>query len=96
MPRRYFDHLYAEICVALERRVSRYALWLMVWEAGGDPDELGRSQVEHFLAEHLDGLLREEGATLAPRKRRRLERSVLAFSPDHPTPEEWMERICAA
>ena len=93
MPRRYFDHLYAEICVALGRRVSRYAVWLMVWEAGGDPDDLTAHQARTFVEEHLDALLREEGAALAPQARRRLERSILEFAPDHPTPEEWMTRL---
>ena len=37
--RRYFEHLYNEICIALNRRVSRYQLWPLAWEAGGDPDD---------------------------------------------------------
>lgn len=93
MPRRYFDHLYAELCVAAGRRVSRYAVWLRVWESGGDPDDLTAHQARTFLAEHLDALLREEGAPLGARERRRLERSILRFAPDHPTPEEWMTRL---
>ena len=90
MSRRYFDHMYNEICVAAEKRVSRYGLWLLVWEAGGDPDDLSRDQVHAFLATQLDVLLREEGIQLTPRTRKRLERDLLGFDPHHPTPEEWM------
>ncbi|MEM9174133.1 MAG: hypothetical protein AAGC67_02780 [Myxococcota bacterium] len=90
MSRRYFDHMYNEICVAAEKRVSRYGLWLLVWEAGGDPDDLTQAQVRTFVGAQLDVLLREEGVRLAPRVRRRLERDLLGFDPHHPTPEEWM------
>jgi hypothetical protein len=89
MERRYFEYLYNEICVALNCRVSRYDLWLLVWNSGGDPDELSRDQVRLFLERGLDPLLSEEGAALLPRARRRLERRLIAFEPDHPTPEEW-------
>lgn len=95
MSKRTFDHLYAEICVAAGRRVSRYALWLLVWESGGDPDELSRDRLRVLLDGPLDALLREEGLALPPRVRRRLARRVLAFDPHHPTPEEWMLRSMA-
>ena len=90
MSRRYFEHLYAEVCVALDRRVSRYAFWLLIWEAGGDPDDLTRENVRTFLEQQLPVLLREEGAALSERGCRNLKRSVLAFNPEHPTPEEWL------
>ena len=90
MSRRYFDHMYNEICVASQKRVSRYGLWLLVWEAGGDPDDLTRDQVRTFLSNQLDLLLQEEGVRLAPRTRKRLERDLLGFDPHNPTPEEWM------
>lgn len=89
MPRRYFDFLYQQLCLELERRLSRYDLWLLLWDAGGDPDELDHEQARRFLAGGLDTLLREEGHTLDPRARRRLTKRVLAFDPRHPTPEEW-------
>ena len=93
MSRRYFDHMYNEICVALGKRVSRYDLWLLVWEAGGDPDDLDRDHVHAFIASGpLDSFLREEGVRLEGRPRRRLERALLGFDPHHPTPEEWMSR----
>jgi len=94
--RRYFDHVHAELCVALGRRISRYALWLRVWEAGGDPDALSPREARRFLAEQLDALLQAEGAALEPGARRRLERSILRFAPDHPTPEEWLQRLARA
>ncbi len=92
MPSRYFDHLYTEICVAAGRRISRYGLWLLVWESGGDPDDLTRERAQLFIANQLTTLLAEEGLSLAARTRRRLKKSVLAFDPSHPTPEEWMTR----
>ncbi len=95
MSRRYFEHMYNEICVAVGRRVSRYGLWLLVWEAGGDPDDLTRDQVHAFLERQLDTFLREEGVRLHGRPRRRLERNLLAFDPHHPTPEEWMAQTTA-
>ena len=88
MGRRYFEHLYSEICVALGRRISRYDLWLLVWEAGSDPDELTREHARGFLENQLATLLAEEGIDLDPRSTRRLERRVLGFDPRHPTPEE--------
>lgn len=90
MSRRYFEHLYTEICVAVNRRVSRYGLWLLVWEAGGDPDDLTREQARVFVEHHLSSLLSEEGLRLEGRPRKRLEKSILRFDPRYPTPEEWL------
>ena len=88
MERRYFDFLYTEISTALGERVSRYDLWLAVWNSGGDPDDLTHTQVQSFLETGLARLLREEGKTLQPRACRRLSRRLLAFDPRFPTPEE--------
>ena len=93
MGRRYFDHLHAEISVALDRRISRYDLWLAICDAGGDPDALDRTQVTRFVQQALGRLLREEGARLAPRARRRLERRLLRFDPDSPTPAEVLAHL---
>lgn len=90
MSRRYFEHLYAEICVAVKHRISRYELWLLVWESGGDPDDLTSEQVRVFVREHLDSLLSEEGSPLEGRPRKRLEARLLDFDPRYPTPEEWL------
>ncbi len=90
MQRRYFEHLYCEICVAASRRISRYDLWLLVWEGGGDPNELTRSQARYFVENNLSDLLAEEGLSLSDRARRRLEKRILRFDPHHPTPEEWL------
>lgn len=90
MPNRYFDHLYCELCVAAKRRVSRYDLWLRLSESGGDPDALTQRQVKRFLVQQLEPLLGEEGIELDARHRRRLERAVLGFDPESPTPAEWL------
>ena len=78
------------------RRVSRYGLWLLVWESGGDPDDLTRERAGLFLDQHLSPFLREEGITLEPRERRRLEKRIRRFDPSHPTPEEWMTKTMDA
>ena len=96
MGRRYFEHLYTEICVALGRRVPRYDLWLLVWEAGADPSELTRDHARIFLEIQLPTLLAEEGAFLDRKALRRLEKRVLNFDPRHPTPEERFARVTDA
>jgi hypothetical protein len=88
--RRTFEFVYVEISLALSRRISRYDLWVRIWESGGDPDDLDRAQVRRFVERGLDGLLTEEGVRLAPRARRRLERRLCGFEPSAPTPEEWL------
>ncbi len=93
MQKRYFEHLYKEICVAVNRRISRYDLWLKVWDGGEDPDDLNRDGARYFVDHHLSALLAEEGISLGGRPRRRLERRILGFDPTHPTPEEWLGRI---
>lgn len=92
MQGRYFAHLYNEICVAVNRRISRYDLWLLLWDGGGDPDELTHSQARYFIENSLSALLAEQGAALDDRARRRLEKRILRFDPRHPTPEEWLTR----
>ena len=96
MERRYFEFLYAEICVALERRIPRYDLWLLVAESARDPDRLSRAEMQRFLDDDLDPLLDREHPSLAPRARQRLRRRVLAFDPRYPTPEEWLLRLSAS
>lgn len=93
MLKRYFEHVYSEISVAAGRRVSRYDLWLAIWSAGEDPDDLNQKQVRCFLDSELDDFLREEGLALAPRARKRLEKRLLRFNPDYPTPEECFSRL---
>lgn len=88
MERRYFDFLYTEISVALGQRVSRYDLWLSLWNCGGDPDDLTHGQVQSFLDAGFSRLLHEEGKTLQPRALRRLSRRLLSFDARFPTPEE--------
>ena len=90
MSRRYFEYLYTEICLAVNRRISRYALWLLVWESGGDPDDLSPLQARVFIEHHLSALLSEEGLHLEGRARKRLEKSIIRYNPDHPAPEEWL------
>ena len=96
MERRYFEFLYNEICVALHRRIARYDLWLLLWDSGGDPDELSHVQVRLFLENALDTLVTAEGLTLPHRDRRRLQRRIVAFDPRYPMPEEWISGFAEA
>lgn len=93
MGRRRFDHLVIEISVAVGRRVPRYALWLRLHELGWDPEELSREAALAFCGAPLSGFLGERGLALAPRPRRRLERSVARFDPSVPTPCETFARL---
>lgn len=92
MSRRLFEHLLAEISVAVGARISRYALWLELREAGLDPEALGRGAVLAFCEGPLEGFLAARGYALAERRRRRLLRSVARFDPGRPTPEERLSK----
>lgn len=88
MQRRYFEHLYREISVAAGRRISRYDLWLQIWDSGGDPDDLTAHHVRRFVDRSLDAVLIDEGVAVTPRMRHRLEKRLVGFDPRYPTPEE--------
>lgn len=90
MERRYFDWIHVEISLALDRRISRYALWLAIWEQGGDPDRLSDDAARRFIETGLSPFLDAQGARLGLRARRRLDRRLLRFDPRFPTPEEWL------
>ena len=92
MHRRYFEHIYAEICVAMNRRISRYDLWLRLGDSG-DADDLTSHDARYFVENHLCAVLAEAGGSLGDRARRRLEKRILRFDPHHPTPEEWLTRV---
>ena len=89
MDRRSFDFLYAEICVAINRRLSRYALWLLVAEHPGGT----QAERQLFFDDCVTKFLALEGESLSPRARRRLDRRLKAFDPRHPSPEEWLLRL---
>ena len=93
MERRYFEFLYQEFCMAIDRRISRYELWLLVMEAAPDPSRLCDTEKKRFVDQSIDGLLSREKKELAPRARKRLRRRLLAFDSQHPSPEEWLTRL---
>jgi hypothetical protein len=86
--RRRFDHLVLELSLALDVCVPRYALWLRLHEEGFDPEALGRAEALAFCAEPLGRFLEELGLELAPRRLRRLRRTLGRFDPGRPTPYE--------
>jgi hypothetical protein len=91
--RRRFNHLFEELSVALDQLAPRYALWLHMGEVGLDPDRLSGGDVESYCHLHLTGFLEAHDLTLAPRLRRRFERTVIRFDPARPTPYEHMDRL---
>ena len=93
MERRRFDHLFVELSVALGELAPRYALWLRLAELGWTPETLRRDAVIAFCRQDLSGFLADHGLRLAPRKLRRLIRSVARFDPRYPTPEERMNAL---
>ena len=93
MQRRFFEHLYCEICVAVNRRISRYDLWLLMWDGGGDPDDLTHEQARFFIENNLSALLAEQSCRLNIRQRKQLERRILGFDPRYRTPEEWLGSV---
>lgn len=88
--RRYLDWIHVEISLALDRRVSRYALWLALWDQGGDPDQLSRDEARRFVEAGLTPFLESQNASLNSRAQRRLAGRILRFNPRFPTPEEWL------
>lgn len=92
MSRRRFEHLLAEISVAVDAQISRYALWLELHEHGMDPEALSRGAALAFCRGPLQDFLDARGHALPERQRRRLLRSVWRFDAERPTPEERFSR----
>ncbi len=88
MSRRRFDHLFTELCVAVDLPLPRYELWLALHEARRDPERLSREEVLSFCEVPLKRFLRERGLRLEGRDLGRLLRRLRRFDPAVPTPEE--------
>jgi hypothetical protein len=93
--RRGFDHLFAELSVALGQRAPRYPLWLRIGEMGVDPAALGRDEAVSFCRSELPSFLTEQSLALSRRAQRTLLKRVERFQPSHQTPAEHMERMIA-
>ena len=91
MNRRLFDHLYAEISVAVGVRVPRYALWLDLQDLGWNPDSISTHQALAFIEREMAPFLAQFGLAIPPRACRRLRRLVVQFDPTRPTPFERFE-----
>lgn len=91
--RRRFDHFVAELSVAIDSRVPRYALWLRMHEQGWNPDDLSREDVVAFCGAPLAGFLAARGLHIRERARRRLQREMGRYDPSLPTPYERMARL---
>jgi hypothetical protein len=91
--RRRFDHLVAEVSVAVGHLIPRYALWLRLHELGLDPENLRTSQANTFIRKDLDDFLAGLGEHVSGWRRRRLRVAVSRYDPRHPTPYETMERF---
>ena len=86
-----FDHLVAELSIAVGVLVPRYPLWLRLHELGQDPENLSVEAATAFCGAPARRFLAEQGYALGWRARRRLVRSVARFDPARPTPEELLE-----
>jgi len=91
--RRRFDHLIAELSVALGRHLPRYPLWLTLKELEMEPEALSREAALEFCDRHLADFVGRLGSSLSPRQLRRLRRAVARYDPEIPTPYERMARI---
>ncbi len=91
--RRRFDHLHAELSVAVGAPVPRYALWLWMREHGREPEHLSRCEALAFFDEDLDSFLRTRGVLLPRRCRSALRRRIARFDARHPTPEEHLASL---
>jgi hypothetical protein len=83
-----FDHLAAEVSVAVGERIPRYPLWLRLHELGADPETLTRQAAVAFCEGPLLRFLIDHGLWLTPRAQRRLLKSVARFDPAHPSPAD--------
>lgn len=88
MARSGFDHLVAEVSVAVGAAIPRYRLWLRLHDFGVDPEALGHAEALGFCAGPLVPFLIDEGYWLSPRARRRLLRAVARFDPTRPSPAD--------
>jgi hypothetical protein len=83
-----FDHLAAELSVAVGALVPRWPLWLRLHELGQDPEHLSSDAALAFCGGPARRFLAEHGLGLSWRARRRLLRSVAAFDPERASPEQ--------
>jgi hypothetical protein len=83
-----FDHLAAEVSVAVGVAIPRYPLWLRLHELGSDPEDLSREDAVDFCAGPLIQFLMDRGYWISPRARRRLVRTMERFDPSVPSPAE--------
>ena len=88
MGRRRFDHLFAELSVAVGQRLPRYDLWLALHESGVDPETLTRRELLGLCEGVLPAFLAARGIALSPRRGRALRRELHRYDPARPTPYE--------
>jgi hypothetical protein len=91
--RRWFNHLFVELSVALGEVAPRYALWLRIGEHGFDPAKLERHQVMSFCDQQLPVFLADHSLGLSPRAHRKMLRSLRRFDPRAQSPEEHLARM---
>ncbi len=88
MARSRFDHMTAEVSVAVGALIPRYPLWLRLHDAGTNPEALTREAAVAFCEGPLRHFLVDHGYRLSTRARRRLLKAVARFDPERPTPAD--------
>jgi hypothetical protein len=91
-----FDFAYQETCVAANQALSRYDFWTAAALGGAHPAWNPTSdQLANWLEQAEGSLLSRLRQRCGPEKWNKLVRRVRDFGPEHDTPEEIMERLCA-
>jgi hypothetical protein len=83
-----FDHLAAELSLAVGALVPRWPLWMRLHELDQDPEDLSAEAVVAFCGGPARSFLADHGLALSWNARRRLIRSVQRFDPANVTPEQ--------
>ncbi len=93
---RRFNEFVAEVSVAVDRAIPRYALWLALSDAGLEPTRLSRTPLVAFCDAGLPRFLADRNLRLSGPARRRLRIRIDRLNAATPTPYEVMQRMISS